>query len=361
MAIWKNDEGESPRFGVSGGDQWSRQQGSNTAQNAPRNANALARRQFTSWTNLVPWNARWSALTAPQKTDWNAYAAATLFRGFTGQPAIIAGSEHFARYFANATFILGAEPSAPWTPPDAPTPPTEHAPFRPFLDPANSMALEISATTTEDLDFLFVALIPTPGKTNLTRSRTNRIGLFTLPPTAAGDPWLEPSAAAAAIYGAGALDEANQQWLLAWQIVNLYPFPVLDPCWSPPPPPLSLCEARALTMPAYIQIDGPFTWEGQSWAGTIVAPQTPAPIASVGYGSNALFTATPSGEVRSFVIYITCSEAGWRSTVQVNTTSEIISNLVLSTVPAGQGPTVGAASTYPTGDQCTGALTVTSL
>ena len=237
MAIWKNDEGESPRFGVQGGDQWTRQQGSNTAQNAPRNANTQTRRQFRSWTNLAPWRDRWAALTTPEKTAWTDYSNATLFYGFTGQPTIIAAPDHFARYFANATFILGAEPTAPWPPPTAPTPPDDHAPFNPFLDPLNSMAITITTTTTEDLDFLFVAMIPTSGKQKLTRSRTNRIGLFTLPPTAGGDPWLEPSAAAAALYGAAALDTGAQQWLLAWQIVELYPFPVLDPCWSPPPPP----------------------------------------------------------------------------------------------------------------------------
>lgn len=235
MAIWQPTEGSTPTFGAEGGEVWARGSGSNTLQAAPRSANDEDRRQFNQWPSGGDWQAVWEGLDEGTKAAWAAYAAGRPLTGFFGRPTVRTAAEAFALYQRTQTTLTGATPSPPYTVPGETSYAEERQPFEEWMDPEANFAIVTRVASAEARDFFFASARPVRGRAALNRARTRPVGTFHLAAGDAGRRWHAPTNAARALDGAAAWTEANELWLMAWEVSQGWPRAVLDPCHTPPP------------------------------------------------------------------------------------------------------------------------------
>jgi hypothetical protein len=238
MAIWTPSQGAATNAGADGGTLFKGSaNGSRVIQSKVTPANAQARAGFAQWGRLAYWQDLWLGVGGQLQGQWNTYAAANPDYGLTGRAVIKSGADHFASYWNRAELMTGAEPSPPYSTPDPdPIWNAPSAPFEEFLvgSPLFSMVL---ATTQPDPITLFLAVRqPSKGKGNMARSTQRPLGSYTFPTMTQGDLFDTACIDAAQRFGAIADSQAIQQWFTVWQAIGGYARPLLDPCWTPPPP-----------------------------------------------------------------------------------------------------------------------------
>lgn len=238
MAIWSPTQGAATNAGAEGGTLFkSSANGSRVIQSKVTPANAQARAEFAQWGRLAYWEAAWFGLSQGNQTSWNTFSLVNPDFGLSGRAVIKSGADHFAAYFNRLELMSGTTPTAPFsTPAPAPSWTAPPAPFEEFLVgyPTFSMVLR---TTQPDPITLFLAVRqPSKGKGDMARSTQRPLGSYTFETMTQGDLFDTACIDAAQRFGVIADSQSAQQWFTVWHAIGGYARPLLDPCWTPPPP-----------------------------------------------------------------------------------------------------------------------------